>query len=287
MKVLNLCSNDYANMSHENAKALRSIGIDCLDAKLYRHNFKYKTESVSTTYQQIQQVVKHYDVIQIFHTDKEILRHVKMGKAKKIIAYHTGTRYRQQPDFFDKVFEGCTIVTDQCEFINNGNMHYLAPHVELSPLDKPKRGKLVLGHYPSNPYNKGTETIKQMLKSNHGDFEMRVDTKILSHELNLKRIGDCDIYVEMFNPEQDGKPYGCHGVTAFEASALGCKVITNNINLSAYTDVYGDSPFMIANTEKEFKSWIEKLKKKNVSLPNVYDKHNIKSTGKRILELIS
>lgn len=286
MKVLNLSSNDYANVSHENAKALRSIGVNCLDAKLYNHNFKYKTQSTFTSYAEIQRVVRFYDVVQIFHTDKEILRHVKNGGHKNIVVYHTGTRYRQQPEFFDKVFDGCKVITDQCEFVNNGNMHYLAPHVELSPQKRDKRTKLVIGHYPSNPISKGTETIKRMLKPYYGDFEIRIDTKILPNEQHLKRIGDCDIYVEMFNPEQDGKPYGCHGVTAFEASALGCKVITNNINEKAYTDVYGKSPFLIANTESKFLSIIELLKKKDVTLPSVFEKHSIKETGKRILELI-
>lgn len=286
MKVLNISTHDYANMSHENAKALRSIGVDCRDAKLYRHNFNYTTESVPTTYDEIQRCARQYDVVQIFHSDKELLRYAKNGRAKKIIAYHTGTRYRQQAEFYDKVFDGCIIITDQCEFVKGNNMQYLAPHVELLPQVKPKRSKLVIGHYPSVASIKGTETIKRMLKPYYDDFDIRIDTKILPHEQNLKRIGDCDIYVEMFNPEQDGKPYGCHGVTAFEASGLGCTVITNNINEPAYADVYGDSPFLIANTESKFLSIIELLKKKNVNLPNVMINHNIKSTGERILELI-
>jgi hypothetical protein len=164
-------------------------------------------------------------------------------------------------------------------------MHYLAPHVNFSPVER-NNSKLVIGHYPSNPENKGTETIKRLLKPYHNDFEIRIDTKIVEHSKNIQRISECDIYIEMFCLEQDGKPFGCHGVTAFDAASLGCKVITNNINQSAYTDVYGDYPFMIANSESKFLSIIELLKKKSVNFPSVFDNHNIKSTGKRILELI-
>lgn len=285
MRVLNLSTNDYANMSHENAKALRSIGVQCRDFKFYRHNFNYTTESYNVTPQQVQKFCKDYDVVQIFHSDKELLRLCKLGGAKKIVMYHTGTRYRQESQMYDKLCDGLIQITDQCEFIKGNNMHYLAPHVEFSPVPK-NNSKLVIGHYPSNPINKGTETIKRLLKPYHDDFDIRIDDKIVPHQYNIKRMGECDIYVEMFCLEQDGKPFGCHGVTAFDASALGCTVITNNINESAYTDVYGDYPFLIANTESKFLSIIELLKKKFVNLPNVMLNHNIKSTGKRILELI-
>ena len=45
MKVVNICWDDYANFSHENANALRSVGIDCVDLKLIPHVFGYSTES--------------------------------------------------------------------------------------------------------------------------------------------------------------------------------------------------------------------------------------------------
>lgn len=286
MYVLNISSNDYANCSHENANALRSIGVKCKDFKLYRHNFNYATESNPVDTKSFQKFVSTFDVVQIFHSDKELFRLAKLGGAKKIVVYHTGTRYRQNSEMYDKLFHGCTIVTDQCEFVNGNNMHYLAPHVNFKPTIK-NNSKLVIGHYPSNPENKGTAQIVKMLEPFKNDFEIRIDTKIVPHAKNIQRISECDIYIEMFCLEQNGKPFGCHGVTAFDAASLGCKVITNNINEQAYIDVYGASPFFIANTESKFLSIIEILKKKNVTLPSVFDNHNIKSTGKRILKLIN
>jgi hypothetical protein len=286
MKILNLSTNDYANMAHENAKALRSIGVDCKDYKFYRHNFNYATESHNVTSEQIIKFCKDYDVVQIFHTDKELLRLCRLGGAKKIVMYHTGTRYRQESEMYDKLCEGLIQITDQCEFVKGNNMHYLAPHVEFSPIPK-NNTKLVVGHYPSNPINKGTDKVRELLEPYQNDFDIRIDSKIVPHQFNIKRMSECDIYVEMFCLEQDNKPFGCHGVTAFDAAALGSIVVTNNINESAYTDVYGEYPFLIANTETKFKSIFELLKKKTISLPSVFENHNIKSTGKRILQLIS
>jgi len=286
MRVLNLSTNDYANMAHENANALRSIGVDCKDYKIYRHNFCYESESHNVTSDQIIKFCKNYDVVQIFHTDKELLRLCRLGNAKRIVMYHTGTRYRQESAMYDKLCHGLLQITDQCEFVNGNNMHYLAPHVNFSNVPK-NNSKLVVGHYPSNPINKGTDKVIELLAPYHKDFDIRIDSKIVPHKFNIQRMSECDIYVEMFCLEQDNKPFGCHGVTAFDAAALGSIVVTNNINESAYTDVYGDYPFLIANTESKFKSIFEMLKKKTISLPSVFENHNIKSTGKRILKLIS
>jgi hypothetical protein len=286
MKVLNFSQQDYSNMSHENANALRSIGVDCKDAKFYRHNFKYKTESHIESLNSFKDSVRRYDVVQIFHSDKELIRLAKLGGAKKIVVYHTGTRYRQNAQMYDKLCDGMIQITDQCEFIHNNNMHYLAPHVLFKPTIK-NNIKPVIGHYPSNPDNKGTKDVIRLLEPFKNDFEIRIDTKILEHSKNIQRISECDIYIEMFCLEQEGKPFGCHGVTAFDASSLGCKVITNNINQSVYTDVYGEYPFFIANTESKFNSVMQLLSKKDVTLRSVFDCHNIKDTGKRILKLIS
>jgi hypothetical protein len=285
MRVLNFSSNDYANMSHENANALRSIGVNCVDAKIYKHNFKYKSESKIEDWNTFKNVVKRFDVVQIFHSDKELIRLAKLGGAKKIVVYHTGTRYRQNSEMYDKLCSGMVQITDQCEFVKDGNMHYLAPHVNFKPTIK-NNIKTVIGHFPSNPEFKGTKDVIRLLEPFKNDFEIRIDTKIVEHSKNIKRISECDIYIEMFCLEQEGKPFGCHGVTAFDAASLGCKVITNNINQSVYTDVYGDYPFFIANTEQKFKSILRILQKKNVTLRSVFDNHNIKDTAKRILKLI-
>ena len=128
-----------------------------------------------------------------------------------------------------------------------------------------------------------------MLEPFKDDFEIRIDETILPHEENLKRIAECHIYVELFKPELNGKPYGCFGVTAFEATALGCVVLTNNLHESIYTNIYKNQPFCIANDKSTFQRFIKLFKSCTEILDvstNFYNNHSIESTGKRILSLI-
>jgi hypothetical protein len=295
-RVLNLASNDYANMSHNNANALRSIGVDCFDYVLNPHPFGYESQSEVITREEIISMVNKFDIIQIFHSCPTILNLVNIGNFKrKLVVYHSGSRYRAEPDKFNQLFKDADVViTDQTEFINlcDKPTHYLAPHTDLEPTEKRKGGKLIVGHYPSNSEVKGTDEIKSMLEPFKNDFEIRIDTNIIPHSENLKRIAECHIYVELFKPELNGKPYGCFGVTAFEATSLGCLVITNDLNMGVYHNAYGLTPFQIANTKDEFTEILHLLKGFNTETIqdltelDFRNNHSIESTGKRILELI-
>lgn len=291
MRVLNLSSDDYANMSHENANALRSVGVSCLDWTTNLHPFGYTTQSERRSYNQISQHYKDFDVIQLFHSCPTIYNIIK--DHTNVIVYHTGTRYRNDKLKFDELFKGRKIITDQCEFLlHNPSFNYLAPHTTLKPVEK-HGSKLIIGHYPSNPEVKGTKDIERMLSPFVNDFDIRIDAKKVTHEQNLKRVSECHIYVELFKPELNGNPYGCYGVSAFEATALGSLVITNNINKPAYEDVYGYPPFLTPNTEREFTNVICSLHDiemyeltKTAFHYNFYEKHGITNTGLRIKNLI-
>jgi len=293
-KVLNLSSNDYANMAHNNANALRSIGVICEDLTLNSHVFGYTEESKVIDRKYIINHVNNYDVVQIFHSCPVILSLIEIAKFKgRLIVYHSGSRYRDEPFFYNNIFNPIVYrcITDQTEFMELGakDIEYLAPHTDLKPVDKRKEGKLIIGHYPSNAIVKGTKEIREMLETFKDDFEIRIDENILPHEENLKRIAECHIYIELFKPELNGKPYGCFGVTAFEATALGCVVVTNDLNTSVYNNIYKHQPFCIANDELKFKAFIKMFKSCNEILDvstTFYNNHSIEATGKRILDLI-
>lgn len=301
IRVLNIASNDYANMSHNNANALRSIGVYCNDYVLSTHPFGYTSQSKAVSKNRIRDIVNTFNVVQIFHTCPILLNEVLNANFKgKIIVYHSGTRYRDEPDFYNRIFNKVVYrcITDQTEFMNLGakDIEYLAPHTDLKPIEKRKDGKLIIGHYPSNALVKGTKEIREMLEPFKDDFEIRIDETILPHEENLKRIAECHIYVELFKPELNGKPYGCFGVTAFEATALGCLVVTNNLHREVYKGVYGKECFITTNTNESFNKLISQLgdflgvttylKVKDILHRDFYNNHSIESTGKRILELI-
>jgi hypothetical protein len=295
IRVINLASNDYANMSHNNANSLCSIGVHCDDYVLSTHPFGYKSQSKGFSRDKIRDIVNTFDVVQIFHTCPILLNEVLNANFKgKIIVYHSGTRYRNEPEFYNRLFNPVVhrCITDQTEFMDLGakDVEYLAPHTDLKPVDKRKEGKLIIGHYPSNPLVKGTKEIMEMLEPFKDDFEIRIDETIVPHEDNLKRIAECHIYIELFKPELNGKPYGCFGVTAFEATSLGCVVLTNDLHPNVYHSVYGKKPFMTSKYINEFKLHLENLLD-NYNLKewlhkDFYNNHSIESTGKRILELI-
>jgi hypothetical protein len=292
MRILNLSTNDYANYAHDNARALRAIGIDCKDAVINQHPFGYVTQGQIVTAGDIINAYRQYDCIQIFHSDVNLYNLVKSHP--NIVVYHTGTRYRQQPEYHDNVFANCKIATDQCEFLLlKDDMFYIAPHTDLKPTPKPKEGKLIIGHYPSNSVVKGTDAIQRMLAPFLNDFDIQIDRKQFTHKEHLKRVAECHIYIELYAPEQDGKPYGCFGTSAFEATALGCLTITNNINRSAYESVYGQQPFLTPHTEKAFQNTIFGLHDRDMfdmaietMHAGFWAKHGIIETGQRIKQII-
>ena len=294
MRVLNICHSDYANASHDNARALRFIGVECDDFVMSPHPFGYLSQSELINRHYLPYIVDSYDVVQIFHSCPVSLEYVLMGGPKKLVVYHTGSRYRNEPERFNNLFNPNVTVSfsDHCEFEKLGakNYKYIAPFVDMSPVKKAD-SKLIVGHFPSNPEVKGTKEIKQMIKPFEPFFEFRISEEQIPHEQNIKRIAECHIYIELFKSELNGKPYGHYGVTAFEATSLGCKVITQNLNNHVYEKEYGPTPFLLANTPEDFARILDDIKywHRTAFEPNkeFYERHSIESTGKRILDAIS
>lgn len=301
MRILNLSYDDYANFAHENANALRSIGVECDDLKKVKHSFAYKTESKLADSDKIKRAIAKADVVQLFHSDSTWLDYC-VSAGKRITVFHTGTNYRMNPTHLNSIFNGKAerCFTDQCEFIGLGmkNETYIATAIDTDSI-KPAFWKTIkpfmAAHYPSNPGVKGSVKIIEMVKSIENTAFLYSDT-IIKHANQLERMNNCDVYIELFNTKQNGKPYGCFGVTAFEAAALGKVVITNNINTKAYADSYGDCALVIANCETTFKTkleWLLGLSEKdmlylqNQSREWVVNKHSYQATGNKLIKLLS
>jgi hypothetical protein len=292
MRVLNLSTMDLANLSHQNAKSLRAVGVDCADWTFQPHAFDYQTQSKQTTLNHIAKHYKDYDCVQVFHSDPRIFQVVK--DHPKLIIHHTGSRYRNNKAFYDSLFKGQRIFTNHCEFLlHNKDFTYIAPHFNYIQ-EKPKAfdGTITIGHFPSNPIVKGTDKIKQMIKPFEEKFNFIIDETRYPHYNNLQRISKCDIYIELFKPFLNGNLYGHFGVTAFEATALGCLVITNNSNAEAYEKVYGNHNFFLANNEEKFHNILNWITKDNFETirssmhHGFIEKHNIQASGKHLLNLL-
>lgn len=294
MRVVNICTDDWANFSHANAKALRSIGVKCHDYKQNRHIFNYTEESIIKPIEAID--FNEYDVIQIFHSDLRCLEFVK-GLNKKIVVYHTGTPYRERPQFMNEQFNPYVSISfsDHLEFHKLGakNYTYIATAIDTDYIKYVDNGivdKIRFAHYPSNEGVKGTKEIIRMMQGidcyfNHSTFRK-------DYAQQLQRMADCDVYIELFNKEIGGKEYGHYGVTAFEAAALGRMVITQCPYKELYKQYYNaELPFFICNNEKKFKETISNI----IDSPmiNEYKRemrewieqyHSLEATGKYILK---
>lgn len=257
MKVLNICCDDYANFSHDNANSLRSVGIDCIDIKVNKHVFGYLSESTIASEGLIKLSIKQANIVQIFHSDYSL---VKYCAGKKIVVYHTGTRYRQNPEkynaLFNPIVERSFIALGEFAGLGAKNEEYLVGAIAIE--DKPlevvtkNKGKLIFAHYPSNPIVKGTDKINaavfEAMKSN--SFVYHSEVSKVTHAENIERMKLCDIYIELYAYEQGGKPYGSWGITALEAAALGKVVITNHLTVDVYKKTYGIKPALILIEEQ-------------------------------------
>lgn len=287
MRVLNICVDDYANFMHDNAKALRSVGINCHDYKMVKHPFGYETESEIKSEYEISLIIKQFDLIQIFHSDD---RFIGFCKGKRTVVYHTGTKYRQNPNGYNAVFnpnvEMCFVALPEFVGLGAKNEQYIVGAVDTDKLIQItlpyfiKRREIrlnisnmkpIVAHYPSNTEVKGTAVINKVIEELLEDgleFEYLHSTNLVTYPEQLKRMAECDIYIELFAPMQGDKKYGSFGITGLEAGAMRKCVITmgnNDVYKKAYNE---DSQLFLIDGVDELKSKIK-------ALVNNYKKHYI------------
>lgn len=292
MKVVNLSKSDYSNFSYMNGAALRSVGVDCTAYTLQKNDFNYPKMATVIAESDIKKLCDDADVIQIFHTSRHILNFVR-NLGKKIFVYHTGTLYRQNPlvknDNFNTWVDRCFIDSPEFYTLGAKNVTYIAPALDMDMYPFSYSGNKVFAHYPHKTDVKGTDKIIEMMKSHDVDFRWSAD--LVPFTENIKRMSDCDVYVELFSPLQQGKPYGSFGTTAIEASALGKRVITNSLFHHVYTEAYGSDELFVANTENEFHAAVERAKEYTKADAErirqwVEDKHSLKATGQYLLKFL-
>lgn len=300
-KVVNVCLDDYANYSHDNARSLQSVGIDCQSFKVQRHPFGYTSQCKVVPRHIILQEIKKADIVQLMHTDNHYLADC-INLKKKFVVYHTGSRYRENSENFNSFFDPHVFktFTDQCEFLKLGakKIEYVATAIDVNyfaPRKRELKSPYTIGHFPSNASVKGTEAIISMLGDVRHAYRLNYSENKIKHDLQMKRMADCDIYIELFKPFLRGKEYGCFGVTAFEAAAMGKVVVTNNKNRAEYSKAYGSCALMIANTEEEFVNTVENLlllpEKKLKELQDesrrwIIEKHSFEANGNRLKNLL-
>lgn len=299
MRVLNISHQDFANFSYSNSMALKSVGVDCVSVTLDKHPFDYPEHSSVVSLEDMVELAKQVDVVQFFHDNISLFNMITpYCKGKKLIAYHTTSLYRRDYQRLNQLMNPFIHRAVNCmpEFMGKGakNEVYMVGAVDseyLKTFKKEPKRPYIIGHYPSNPEVKGTKKIIELMKEVPGEgelYEFRYSTEQVSYQDQLKRIGECDIYIEMFT-EKDGlgSEYGNFGITALESSAMGKVVFTQHNNSNVYQKNYGLNPLITNITiplHGEFYDMINDTQLLNLWW--IERNHSYKSSGEYILKNI-
>lgn len=290
--------NDYSNLCATLAASLRAAGHAAQALTLTKHDFKYNDPAIHVTNAEMQKAINKSDIVIIGHSFTFIAQSFKFSSTD-VCVLHTGTPYRQSHESMNRIFNPIVKGTliDSPEFATLGakNIHYIATAIDTDKINyiRSKNENTVFAHYPSNAKTKGTDKIKEMMQKH--DCTFICDETNLPHYENIKRIQECDVYIELFSPMQNGNPYGSFGVTAFEAAAMGKIVITNSLFHNVYEKQYGKAEMIIVNTEKEFHEAIDTLNKcskseitmmQDAARKWIFENHNLYRTGKLLNEIL-
>jgi len=307
MRVITICQADWCNVGYNVAKALRIAGVEAESFKTSKHNFGYEEESKVVSHDILRYEIQKADIVFIMNSNTFCLELCKQLNKKNVYVYHTGTTYRRNPANMNEKFNPYIkrAFTDQTEFIGLGmkDEYYLFTPINTEDIQceikKPER-KLKIAHYPSNAIVKGTPVIRNIFDELRRKYPVSVDCiideKQVLHPEQLDRMSECDVYVELFAPLNEGNKYGCFGVTAVEAASLGKIVVTNHTTPEVYERFYGTSTaFAIPQTEKELYDNLENfiladrddlLEMKIISRAWAEKYHSYKAYGEQLKKLL-
>lgn len=294
MKVVLLARSDYTSLGAEYARSLISVGIDAAMFIQHPHPFNYPNQGkIFKTSKEVLPYIKEATIVHFMHSQNPIPG-VDL-KGKKVVVSHTGTAYRKRYKKINRIFNpivDLTIVGGDLFGKGAKNEHWIPGGVvnveKLKPVYERSNDVIIVGHFPSKPAVKGSSKIVEIIKNVKGSFEFRYDDRKVPWKDQLKRMAECDIYIERF-VENSG-----FGITVLEAAALGKIVFTTYAFEDKYRETIGE--FDIINI-KSAEDLIEKMEKvislSNDELLNMKKKsrawvgkyHSHKAVGERLLNL--
>ena len=299
MKVVSVCSSDWANFAYNFSESLKSVGVDSYSYCLNPHPFGYPKQSQVVSIGDLSDLTSDADFVVLHHSCTEILPFINQSS---LIHYAAGTKFRQEYKEVNNrllPYVKATFIALP-EFQNlTPNYHYVVGAIDTDYFNEPDffRGcdGPVFGHYPSNPGVKGTNEIVQILAEKGVKYIHSTDR--VSSEEQYKRMKQCDIYVELLADTQAGKPYGSFGMTALEAAAMGKIVITQNNNDNGlYNETYGFCGLNFAKDADKLRRQIDTFSnysgdylvgQMQVTKKWVVDNHSYKATGERVLKILN
>lgn len=254
MKVIFISNNDWANMSYEYVKALNMVGVEALGFKKIKHHYNYKTEvPIFKNIDQIKNHLQTSDVILFNHTE-----YISTGinlQNKVVGVIHTGSKYRQHSVKMNAIFNPIVDISF-CggDVLGMGakNEVWIQPVIDITKIEPNYKTnfneKYIIAHYPSG--EKGSNTIISAVnKIKKDNFIFKCDKNRVIWEQNLKRVSECDIYIEALQSHQNGIQLFIYGISAIESCALGKITCARFPIINKFEKTFGKCGLI--NTENE------------------------------------
>jgi hypothetical protein len=288
-KILALTYNDWANTGWRFTQCLRSLGLDVTYYKGRPHKFQYASEGpiypaltdgmmlsqypVAILCKELREEVERADILHFFASTMVVTGANLTGK--KIVVNHGGSTFRIGTEAVKAAFNpyvDYSII--QCPDLlglgaKNEVLIYYPVDTEALQPDYVPHEKIVIGHWPSSPHNKGTREIVEVIERLERDPSIKdrfvyVGQRVLGKQTipwpdHLDRVRGCDVIIESMQPDIDGRRFGEWGNQAIEASALGKVVITNMLSEDTYREHYGECALRIANEPAQLESQLRSL----------------------------
>jgi len=299
VKVTLLCKIDFANVASILAESFRKVGINAIAFSLKRHKFKYTKQATVIERDNAKVEVEKSDVVVFVHS---LFIDTGVDLGEKIVAvYHTGSQYRKNAREVNQVFNKIVDVSF-CggDVLNMGakNEMWVQPPIDtefIKPVYKTDFSKFIIGHFPSGGAKKGCAIINEVLQRvRKRNFEFNYNLNHVPWTYNLKRMSECDIYIEDMHDKQGDKPLYVFGMQALEAACLGKVVCTRFPMFGEYEKTFGPCSLIATDTPEILQAKIEDLlslsNEKFVELQKrtrkwVEDQHSYEVVGNRFKKI--
>lgn len=324
--VLMLTMNDLANTGWRFKRCLEMLGYKVMFLKgqpsSFGHeeeaaiderltNAKVQNKDLKTFFcSDLRSLVRDHDIIH-FIAGTFIDTGVDLTK-KKVVVQHGGVPYLYHPDKVNQIFNrfvDATIIQYPLLLgrgAKNEHLIYYPINTEQINMKAEKLSlddRLVVGHFPSTPLDKGTKNIlpaidlfeKELLYVGNREIKDKFKNRVPWKD-NLERMKQCDVIIEsVTRTTYKGQPSGEWGNTCLEAAALSKLVITNSLQNDVYEKEYGKFEPLIANDTKELidalkrvlnMSEQQRLDKREAIRSWAVDNHSIERTAERLYKLV-
>lgn len=262
--ILFLAINDWANVGYTLASSLKSINVDAIALKSKNHALQYPGQGqIYTNTIELKTITDKCNVIVWMHSKFTPIN----TTGKKLFVFHGGSEYRKNYNQINKKFNPivCKSIIQTGDLLGLGakDEQWLLPPIDtelLQPVFEPQNNKLTIGHYPRDTKVKGSVVINSIIhKLQNNTFIYLFSKKRQKWSDNIKRISNCDIYIDALCPVLNGRPYGEWGIQTLEAAALGKIVITHFQSYKRYAKEYGSCALQYVNTPKELENKLKML----------------------------